>query len=368
LPADGKRAACQILWRRDLPKAATFGASPLVHDGLLYGLAGGGVLHVFDAAGGDRVYAEKLANVAPAKSEEGASLVLAGGRLYAANLGSGKLTVVLRPGRRLEKVWQYAVDGGVGQPAFCADRQYVRSLGRLHCIGGTTPQPPVAPPPSVAISPPKDLKLDPGTPVSPFEHNTLSTKWLTIGPFPKRDIDRDHLASVGGKDKVIPVDGMAVTYEGTTLKWRRLEDHNRWTSTWTGGMEVIDITGAQKRVFHSEGYFFRVLDIRDRCYVKFEWLPGEGAYKHCKKEALQLRIRFAGKPLERHKIYALEKGRYPLMIQTSMGATTGSGKIFMNPRFVDVTPDHLPKLEAYERLVKAWPLYQDSLKKLFILN
>ncbi len=138
-----------------------FGASPLIHDGLVYAVTYNGVLMVFDAATMDFVYRQELpldlyGNI----SYVGASVTLAGQYIYL--MGSTGVMIVIKPGRKYEEVARNRIqnlakqgrmlgnygylqyftpfcdeyqDGTMSStPIFDGRRMYFRGMANLYCV------------------------------------------------------------------------------------------------------------------------------------------------------------------------------------------------------------------------------------------
>ncbi len=102
--------------------------SPLIHDGLLYGVSTAGFLEVRDVKTGKRIYRQRLGMNGQVYS----SLSLAGGLLYLSDL-RGK-TVVFRPGRKFERVATNQLEGTGSCPVFAGDHLYLRGRSNLYCL------------------------------------------------------------------------------------------------------------------------------------------------------------------------------------------------------------------------------------------
>ncbi len=101
--------------------------SPLLLDGLIYLINGGGILTCLDAATGEDVWKERL--VGPFS----ASPVLVEGRIFLFN-ESGKATI-LEAGRQFKKVAENDLEGGLmGSPAIVGRSMILRSRTHLYCI------------------------------------------------------------------------------------------------------------------------------------------------------------------------------------------------------------------------------------------
>ena len=116
------------LWTTAPPKDRYY-ASPVIHDGLIYGITQKSVLSIIDATTGAVLSSEKLdlgGTVFP-------SLALAGGMLFVSS-DNGK-TLVLKPGRTVEQVAVNALERFRASPVFDGKRLYIRGLKTLYCIG-----------------------------------------------------------------------------------------------------------------------------------------------------------------------------------------------------------------------------------------
>jgi outer membrane protein assembly factor BamB len=101
--------------------------SPVVHDGLLYGVNTNGILDVVDVKSGETVYRQRLP-----VGQTYSSITLAGGLLYVLDL-EGK-AVVFKPGKRFERVAVNQLEGTGSCPVFADDHLYVRGRQNLYCL------------------------------------------------------------------------------------------------------------------------------------------------------------------------------------------------------------------------------------------
>lgn len=125
LGGTGDVTGTHVAWQsaRNVP----LNPSPLMVDGLLYLINGGGILTCVDAATGEDVWKERL--VGPFS----ASPVLVEGRIFLFN-ESGKATILL-PGREFKKVAENDLDGGLmGSPAIVGRSLILRTRTHLYCI------------------------------------------------------------------------------------------------------------------------------------------------------------------------------------------------------------------------------------------
>ena len=251
-------------------------------------------------------------------------------------------------------------------PAFANDRQYVRGGKRLYCIGGDTPALPPAPPGAEPFVPVETLTRTNGLPIGPVRFDLSAERWLAVGPFPGRDLDKDYLGDKGGRAAAVLRQGEAISLSGKRLPVRPVEESHYFKHfKFTGDMKSIDITAVLDRKFHTTGYFYTVIDVDSPRYVRFtlrspfdRWNPSD---------KLDARVWLSGQPLEEGTLVALEKGRYPLMIQVSIG-DCGAGKIWMAPRFTDETKAYLEKKRKHDEMAAWWPEYEASRAKLFVLG
>jgi hypothetical protein len=106
-------------------------ASPVVHDGLLYGVTESGILDVMDQKTGKLVYRKRLefgrrGRVYP-------SPTIAGNFVFLSNDGGS--TLVLKPGRKYEEVARNDLEPFSGAPVFLGGRMYVRGRTHMYCVG-----------------------------------------------------------------------------------------------------------------------------------------------------------------------------------------------------------------------------------------
>jgi outer membrane protein assembly factor BamB/Ca2+-binding EF-hand superfamily protein len=124
---DGKVTVRQ-LWSQDGAGDMHHIPSPVLHDGLLYGVTTGGFLVVTDAKTGDQVYRQRL-NMGQVYS----SVTLAGGLLYAVDT-RGK-AVVFKPGRKFQRVATNQLEETGTCPVFAGGHLYLRGQKNLYCLG-----------------------------------------------------------------------------------------------------------------------------------------------------------------------------------------------------------------------------------------
>ncbi len=114
-----------VLWSND--KGAPYVASPLFHDGRLYLVKTGGLLTVYEGAGGKVLLDKERLGVA---GDYYASPIAAGNRIYIASLTGTVLA--LKPGDKLEIVNRAELGEGIAAtPAVVDNTLYVRTDGHL---------------------------------------------------------------------------------------------------------------------------------------------------------------------------------------------------------------------------------------------
>ncbi|MCG8460689.1 MAG: PQQ-binding-like beta-propeller repeat protein, partial [Holophagales bacterium] len=127
---DGDAPGEHLAWAN--MSEGTYMPTPLLYGDLLYTLANNGVLRVFDARTGERLYRHRVAGRGGVAFT--ASPVAAGGRLYVAS-EEGKVYVV-RAGRSFELLAENSVGEVVmATPAIAGDLLFVRSLSKLYAFG-----------------------------------------------------------------------------------------------------------------------------------------------------------------------------------------------------------------------------------------
>jgi outer membrane protein assembly factor BamB len=133
---DREEVTVTELWNRDGPGGMHYLPSPLVHDGLVYGVTTNGFLNVLDAKDGETIYRQRLG-----LGEVYSSVTLAGGLLYV--LDTRGKAVVLRPGRKFQRVATNELEGTGACPVFAGEHLYVRGRQNLYCVSskesGTKP-------------------------------------------------------------------------------------------------------------------------------------------------------------------------------------------------------------------------------------
>jgi hypothetical protein len=351
--------------------------STIAAGGLRYALGGGHELLVTEAEDGQEVYRKSLGPPAAGSSDQTArerapaqrpTLLLAGDLLYACGVGADRRTVILRPGRVFEKVWEYTVAGGTpvwDAPAFVHDRQYVRAGRNLHAICGDTPAFPSPPPASQQIPPPASFERTAVLPVGPLTSGEPFTAWTAVGPFNGLDMERDHLTALGGRTTAVLAAGASVPVEGGQAPVRRLDaSHIFKHFKFTHDLASVDIPVVMNGKTNVTAYLFTVFEVDAPRHVRFSlW----GLYGTPQKP-LEVRSWLAGRPLADGQLVALEKGYYPLMLQVSASEYRRDQRVWITPRFLDETAAYRKAKQAYDDAAAWWPAYEKERDKLFVLG
>ena len=364
-PAAG-RMTIEKLWHHRQKFEAD--GSPLAHDGLLYAVDKKHGVHVIDLANGRELYSRRLILSDAAIPARSADLTLANDIVYAPGLALNTIAVAFRHGREFEEVWKYACKAGsVGNPAFAEGRQFICAGKVLHCIGGKTPTEP-APPAVRAIAPDASLANVTGIPVSKFEPGKSPRLWVALGPFRKRTLTLDHLAAIGGISNAVLRSTQPVKYKSRTYTPRTVTSQYWWTDEkFTHNVKSIDLSGVLERKWNTTGYLGAVVEFGRQQHVRFAGLTPLGILWN-PKSRLDMRACLAGKQVTAGEIIRVDKGRYPLTIQVSMGQCESWGKIWFAPRFDNVDEEVDRKQKDFERRMRDWPAYRESLKRLFVLG
>jgi outer membrane protein assembly factor BamB len=130
LPAKaGETLDVKSLWEAAAPRGQYQIASPVVHDGRVYGVSLNGIWQVTDCKTGQELYRERL----PLAARVYASVHLAGEKLFVADQ-TGK-TVVLHPGPHYKEVAINDLDYHPASFVFAGKRMYVRTHKHVYCVG-----------------------------------------------------------------------------------------------------------------------------------------------------------------------------------------------------------------------------------------
>lgn len=131
VPGDVAAAAKpEVLWKGRLTGGGYWFASPVCHDGLIYGINAMGILSVAEAQTGKLVYERRLPFGA---GQVYPSIALAGGLLFISS--DEGLTLVLEPGREYKEVARNKLEPFRSTPVFLGKRMYLRGREHLYCIG-----------------------------------------------------------------------------------------------------------------------------------------------------------------------------------------------------------------------------------------
>ena len=367
LPTSGRdNIKTEKLWEQKLKFVCD--GSPLVHDGLLYVMDQDHRVHVLNATNGKEIYQQQLIPDAGEPTERTADLILAGDFVYAPNLGPARQTVAFRRGQKFQEVWRYACKRpSPGNPAFDGSRQYLCVGNNLYCIGGKTPGEPI-PLAIAAIAPRASLNDAKGIPLSKFESGKSPASWVTLGPFKKMTLTTDHLQGVGGVSNTVLKATDEIKYKSKTYKAKGLTTQHWWSDKkFTDGVTAIDVSGVLDRKWKTSGYFSTVIEFDKPQHVRFSDLTPLGILWN-PRARLDMAAHFAGTQIDAGEIVKVDKGRYPLMLQVVMGECESWGKIWFAPRFHNVDDEVDLKRKEFERRMRDWPAYQESLKKLFVLG
>jgi outer membrane protein assembly factor BamB len=120
----------EILWKARLTGSGYWFASPILHDGLIYGCNAMGILSVVEAKTGQLVYEKRLPFGA---GQVYPSITLAGGLLFISS--DEGVTLVLEPGREYKELARNTLEPFRSTPVFQGKRMYVRCKEHLYCIG-----------------------------------------------------------------------------------------------------------------------------------------------------------------------------------------------------------------------------------------
>jgi outer membrane protein assembly factor BamB len=104
-------------------------SSPVAYEGLLYVIAGTGILSCYDCQNGERIYQERLPNA----RSVAASLWIAGDKLFA--LDESGQTFILKTGRKFEVLRTNRIDDLFwSTPAISGDSLLLRGAKNLYCV------------------------------------------------------------------------------------------------------------------------------------------------------------------------------------------------------------------------------------------
>jgi outer membrane protein assembly factor BamB len=138
--AAGEQIALERTWDSDEVDGECY-ASPVYHEGILYGVTNDGIVYAFDGKTGALVYRQELAMPSASGKLGGrvanlyASVTLAGKYLLVCNDAGESL--VIAPGRQYRQVSHNYLDKGSGaSPVADGKTLLVRGGGKLYCLDG----------------------------------------------------------------------------------------------------------------------------------------------------------------------------------------------------------------------------------------
>jgi hypothetical protein len=313
-------------------------------------------LVVLDEATGDETQSESLPAGGPLPSE----LLLAGGSLLVTNLGPECRLIFFRTGEKLVKEWECTVQGGCLTPSLLGRNLFLRSGKTLYALGGLPPRKPEAENLPVAIGPPEGFQPAQGVPLVNFENNQMPTGWLICGPFKPKSLETDFLKDMGGREKANPAAGAEVkSAEGDCAFWALNPKFIWQDAKFTGGYQAYDLRDAIGKVDDCTLYLYTVLDNPATHFAEMQMLTPKGEQWNPKK-ILDYAIWMGGKPVKENVVIQLLPGKIPILIQVTLGAMKGAGKIWMAPRFLDRTPGYAGILERHQKALAAWEAFQKA--------
>ena len=225
-------------------------------------------------------------------------------------------------------------------------------IGSLALVGdkGAEPQPPRKPPAKPErLEAIKDFTPGADVPVTPFANDRMP-RWITAGPFPFGDTGMDLLADLGGPEKAHPKPGMELVWKDNKLRFKMLDEKHLWQHPSFTKDVAIDLTSAADRKFYTTSYYYAVVkNSKDRLV---EFVTGASG-------GTRLRFWISGKEFRDKDYLQLSAGLHPIMVRAHITETSSWGKLWMEPRFVEVTmknaQDDLSKrLEEYELATAEW--------------
>ncbi|OAI45919.1 hypothetical protein AYO44_12235 [Planctomycetaceae bacterium SCGC AG-212-F19] len=129
LPADLTAAKPKPIWKARLTGGGYWFASPVYHEGLIYGLNAMGILSVVEASTGNLVYEKRLAF---GSGQIYPSIALAGGLVFISS--DEGVTLILEPGREYKEVARNTLEKFRSTPVFQGKRMYIRGREYVYCI------------------------------------------------------------------------------------------------------------------------------------------------------------------------------------------------------------------------------------------
>ncbi len=117
------------LWQ-SRPKKDRYYGSPVIHEGIIYGVMRSQFLSALDPATGEILYEQ---NLTMGKGECYPSPTIAGGLLFV-GCDNGDIAVI-QPGATFEEVGRNSLETSRSCPVFVGGRMYIRGYDNLYCIG-----------------------------------------------------------------------------------------------------------------------------------------------------------------------------------------------------------------------------------------
>lgn len=225
-------------------------------------------------------------------------------------------------------------------------------IGSLALVGdkGSEPQPPRKPPfKPERLETIKGFKPGAGVPVTAFVNDRMP-KWLTAGPFPFRDTNIDLLTALGGPEKAQPKRGTELAWKDNKIRFEVLNEKHLWKHESFTNDVAVELTSAADRKFYTTSYYYAIVkNDKDRLV---EFLTGASG-------GTRLRIWVSGKEFYDRDYIELSAGLYSIMVRAHITETSSWGKLWMEPRFVEVKlndakADLAKRLEGHELASAEW--------------
>lgn len=112
------------------PKKDRYYGSPVIHEGIIYGVVRSQFLSALDLATGEVLYEQ---NLTMGKGQCYPSPTIAGGQLFI-GCDNGEM-VVVQPGATFEEIGRNSLETFRACPVFVGGRMYIRGYDNLYCIG-----------------------------------------------------------------------------------------------------------------------------------------------------------------------------------------------------------------------------------------
>jgi hypothetical protein len=156
-----------------------------------------------------------------------------------------------------------------------------------------------------------------------FKSGAMLMNWIYAGPVPQA---ADPLAEAAVRAGLRPVVGTAVSAGEKKFEFQAITSgKGYYDGEITGGKLSVEITGPGGPVSFTTGYFFTVLRNEAERWVRFDT-------DHYGVEGY-----LAGTRIAPGETVRLKPGIYPLLIPTPVGNINPWGKVFMRPRFTELT-------------------------------